>query len=167
MPPYTSKKVRLLIDDGTTHTIETVELIDLEVSREGGVESKYGKDFVDGQYKPRNRHKIGMKRTRFTLRKWYKADTSNTDLLYTLFDNDTEFILEEYIPNIVTGVKGLQLRDCIIYHHIVITGSSNDIIGEEVTGEGIRSEKKYDYYGFEIIDDDIKEFEDGYERVLI
>jgi hypothetical protein len=119
--------------------VDTVELVTLETSHMGGVESKYGQDY-DYQYKPRNRHAIGMKRCRFTIRKWYKADSSNTDLFYTLFDNDTEFTLKEYLTGI-TGFAGLEITECEIYRYTPTTGAANDIIQEEIAGEGILYEK--------------------------
>ena len=115
-------------------TVDTVELVTLEVLHTGGVESKYGQDY-DYQYKPRNRHAIGMKRCRFTIRKWYKADSSNTDLFYTLFDNDTEFTLKEYLAGL-TGFAGLTITGCEIYNYTPTTGAANDIIQEEIIGEG-------------------------------
>ena len=115
-------------------TVDTVELVTLEVLHTGGVESKYGQDY-DYQFKPRNRHAIGMKRCRFTIRKWYKADSSNTDLFYTLFDNDTEFTLKEYLAGL-TGFAGLTITGCEIYNYTPTTGAANDIIQEEIIGEG-------------------------------
>jgi len=129
--PYKSKTMRLEVNGVT---VDTVELVTLEVLHTGGVESKYGQDY-DYQFKPRNRHAIGMKRCRFTIRKWYKADSSNTDLFYTLFDNDTEFTLKEYLTG-VTGFAGLEISECEIYTYTPTTGSANDIIQEEIIGEG-------------------------------
>jgi len=129
--PYKSKTMRLEVNGVT---VDTVELVTLEVLHTGGVESKYGQDY-DYQYKPRNRHAIGMKRCRFTIRKWYKADSSNTDLFYTLFDNDTEFTLKEYLAGL-TGFAGLTITGCEIYNYTPTTGAANDIIQEEIIGEG-------------------------------
>jgi len=129
--PYKSKTMRLEVDGVI---VDTVELVTLETSHMGGVESKYGQDY-DYQFKPRNRHAIGMKRCRFTIRKWYKADGSNTDLFYTLFDNDTVFTLKEYVTGIA-GFSGLIITGCEIYTYTPTTGAANDIIQEEISGEG-------------------------------
>jgi hypothetical protein len=130
--PYKTKIMRLEVDGVT---VDTVELATLEVAHSGNVESKYGQDY-DYQFKPRNRHAIGMKRCRFTIRKWYKADGSNTDLFYTLFDNDTVFTLKEYLVG-PTGFVGLEISECEIYTYTPTTGAANDIIQEEIVGEGL------------------------------
>jgi len=141
LPPYKSKYMRVTINDGTDHTIGCVNLTNLECSHAGGVESKYGQD-VGAPIKPWNRHSIGMERCRFTVQRWYKADTEgDTNLLYDLHNNDTTFDLSEFL-NCITGFAGLKLVDCQSYQYRALTDSANDIIGEEVVGEGIVCEEE-------------------------
>lgn len=94
--PITSKKMRVkIIVNGNEYILGVVQLVDVEAYRQGGVEKKYGKQ-ASGQ--PANRHRIGMKRVRFVIRRMFKADeTSKHDLLYDLHNNDTYFDLEEYV----------------------------------------------------------------------
>lgn len=132
--PQKTKKVRVEVN-GTT--LDVVELVNLEALHEGNVESKYGKDWSGTQYKPRNRHKIGMKRSRFTIRRWFKAGQADTDLLYNLFENDTVFVLKEWLNDGVPGYSGLELDDCEGYGYSAETGGANDIIIEELRGEGL------------------------------
>jgi len=97
--PLTSKKMRLkIISEGVEYILGVVELVDLEVFRHGGVERKYG--YQDNVYlgtTPSNRHRIGMKRCRFRIRRWFKADEANTKLLFDLHNYDIMFDLEEYV----------------------------------------------------------------------
>jgi hypothetical protein len=136
--------MRVTINDGTDHTIGCVNLTNLECSHAGGVESKYGQD-VGAPIKPWNRHSIGMERCRFTVQRWYKADTEgDTNLLYDLHNNDTTFDLSEFL-NCITGFAGLKLVDCQSYQYRALTDSANDIIGEEIVGEGIVCEEYNPY----------------------
>jgi hypothetical protein len=131
--PYKSKTMRIVVNGVT---IDTCELANLEILHIGNVESKYGQD-ASTPIKPWNRHAVGMKKCRFTIRKWYKADNSNTDLFYTLFDNDTEFTLTECLVN-VSG-STITIYECEIYTFTPITGTANDITQEEITGYGLIS----------------------------
>jgi len=100
----------------SVHVLGLVDLANIELLRRGNVEAKYGFS---------NRHKIGMKLARFTIQRWYKTDTGQTSLLYDLYENSTEFRLEE-----------------IIYNYRMITGAANDIVGERATGEAELWESK-------------------------
>jgi hypothetical protein len=104
--------MRVIINDGADHIIGCVNLTNLECSHVGGVESKYGQD-SGTPIKPWNRHAVGMERCKFTIQRWFKADTDgDTDLLYDLHNNDTTFDLTEYLTCITTGFAGLKLTDC-------------------------------------------------------
>jgi len=105
-----------------------VELANLEIRREGGVEHYYHN--IDG-------HVIGMRRAQFTIRRWFKADDEQTSLLYALYDTKTEFRLEEYLNISATGTEflGLTLDNCTIYNWRLVTGTANDIVSEQATGE--------------------------------
>ena len=128
--------MRIIINDGTDHTVGCVNLTNLECSHAGGVESKYGQD-VGAPIKPWNRHSIGMERCRFTVQRWYKADTDgDTNLLYDLHNNDTVFDLSESLSCII-GFSGLKLVGCQSYQYHALTDSANDVAGEEIIGEGM------------------------------
>jgi hypothetical protein len=131
--PSLSKRMRVIINDGVSdYILGVVELVDMEIFRQGGVESKYGKVGT----KTPNRHAVGMKRARFTVRRWYHTDSGKEDLLYDLHDNDTEFTLSEFVNN-KTGFVGIKILNCIIYSYKTLTGGANDIVGEEIIGEGL------------------------------
>lgn len=136
--PKITKKMRLIID-GTT--VDVVELVNLEVFHEGNVESKYGQTDNGSQYIPWNRHKIGIQKVRFTIRRWFKAGLADTDLLYDLHENDTEFTLTEYINDIWGAFAGLKISNCVSYGYTAETGTANDIIIEEIRGEGLSYEE--------------------------
>jgi len=131
--PHMTKKMRLDVN-GTI--LDFVELVNIEVGHEGGVESKYGQTWTGTQYKPWNRHKVGMHRVRFTIRRWYKAGVSD-DILYDLYDNDTEFTLKEYLNDITGEMNGVEIYQCQIYRYTPETGTPNDIVIEEANGEGL------------------------------
>lgn len=141
--PYTGKKMRIKITaNGTTYTLGVVELVDLEILRQGGVESKYGfQGNVDLGTTPSNRHRVGMKRARFRVRRWFKADDANTDLLFDIHNLDTFFDLEEYLNVDFDGkLTGIKLNGCESYTYKTITGEANDIVGEEIIGEAAMTE---------------------------
>lgn len=125
-----------IVYGGTTHTLGVVELADIEVLKKSMLESKYGfQDNVDLVTTPANRHRIGMKHCRFRVRRWFNAD-ANTDLLFDLHNLDVLFNLKEFITE-ETGFVGLKIFNCISYDYKEITGTANDIVGEEIIGEGI------------------------------
>jgi len=134
--PSTSKKMRVQIIDGATYTLGVVELVNIEILKTGGIERKYG--YQDNIYveTPSNRHRVGMKRARFQIRRWFKADNANTRLLFDLHNLDTEFDLREYLTE-DTGFVGIKIFNCISYFFKEVTGSANDILGEEIVGEGL------------------------------
>lgn len=135
--PKITKKMRLIID---STTVDVVELVNLEVFHEGNVESKYGQTDNGSQYIPWNRHKIGIQKVRFTIRRWFKAGNADTDLLYDLHNADTEFTLIEYLNDVYGEFAGLQINNCISYGYSADTGTANDIIIEEIRGEGLTYE---------------------------
>lgn len=131
------------------HVLGVVDLANIQLIKSGNVEAKYGLS---------NRHKIGMKLARFTIQRWYKTDTGQTSLLYDLYENSTEFRLEEYLntggasPTFPFGFpiawgaenRGLTLDNCLIYNYRLVTGAANDIVGERATGEAeLWSKKTY------------------------
>jgi len=131
--PKLAKKVRIEI--GTT-TLDVVELVNLEASHEGGIESKYGQTVSGARVTPWNRHKIGMQKVLFTIRRMYKTGVSD-NLLYDLHQNDTIFNLKEYVKDIYGEFCGLEIINCASYRYNSVTGTPNDIVIEEVQGEGL------------------------------
>jgi len=117
---------------GTTYTLGVVEGMDIELIREGGVTPHY--DSETGQ------HAIGTQRATFRVRRWFKADDENTDLIYDLFNDKTHFDLYGTLYPDGTLLAGSQigLSDCVIYSYAPRTGSANDIVAEEGRGEATR-----------------------------
>lgn len=151
--PVTAKQMRLSLSaNGSVYTVAVVEMIGIELLREGGVEHRYGLRGTE----PDDRHKVGQKRAKFTLRRWFKSDPNQGNLFYNIHNNDLPFTLREYIKN-SSDFAGLSIGECSSYDYREITGTANDIVGEEISGEGtiwdkIISEKwhgpryPYEYY---------------------
>lgn len=129
--PVTAKQMRLSISaNGLVYTLAAVEMVDFQILREGGVEHRYGLRGIQSD----NRHKVGMKRAKFTIRRFFKTDPNQGKVFYDLHDNDTEFILKEYVKD-SDGFIGLRLNGCMSYNYRLVTGTANDIVGEEISGE--------------------------------
>lgn len=133
--PYVGKKLRVTIKSGAdTYILGVVEMMELEVLRDGKVEHYYHDN---------RKHSVGMKRVRFRVRRWFKSDQSDrTNLLYNLHLNNTTFDLSEFLKDITGTFVGLTLNDCVIYRYAEVTGSANDVVAEEASGEALVWEKK-------------------------
>jgi len=59
---------------------------------------------------------------------------SDTDLLFDLFDQKTQFTLTSELDNVAT--TALMISGCKANSWKLITGDANAIIGEEISGEG-------------------------------
>jgi len=55
---------------------------------------------------------------------------------------DTRVCYFETSETISGSIIGIKIKDCQIYSYLTITGSANDILGEEIVGEGLYWEKK-------------------------
>jgi hypothetical protein len=108
------------------NTVGVVEGMDMELQWNGGIEHFYGS--LTG------RHAIGGKKGTYSLRRWFMADT-DSDLLFDLFDGKIPFSLSGEIDGLSNSQ--LSLSNCIAYRYKPRTGSANDIIGEEVSGEAV------------------------------
>ena len=133
--PYKAKNMRIYVVHGigveeTTYTLGVVEGLVRELIKEGGVVPHY--DSETGE------HAIGTRHATFSITRWFKANTGQTDLLYDLHRNEIHFNLEgEIIPESgvpVTGSK-ITLSDCVIYTYSPRSGGANDILAEEARGE--------------------------------
>jgi len=119
--PYTCSTLLVKIDNAT---VGVVVGLDIELSKEGGVQHYYGT--TEGK------HVRGGKRGTFRIQRWYQADT-DTDLLYDLFNLDTEFRLSGEIDSVANSM--LYLDSCMGYRYRLITGDANTVVAEELTGE--------------------------------
>lgn len=130
--PYKAKRLRVTV---AGVTVGVVEGLSIELIKEGGVEFYY--DSETGM------HAKGTRHATFSIRRWFKTDT-DTDLLYDLFNDDIPFTLTGQI----TGVTGstITLSDCEIYRYRLVTGTANDIVAEEASGEAV------DWAGTDITD---------------
>ena len=113
----------LRIKIGNT-TIGVVESAGIELGYEGGCEPTYDSDSPS--------HAIGTKKATFNLRRWFGVD-SDPDLLFDLFNGKLAFSLSSEVKN--TNDTKLTLSNCKIYRWRYVMGSSNDIVGEEASGE--------------------------------
>ena len=122
--PYKGKDLVIKIDG---NTLAVVEAIDIGLEREGGIVGVFGS--ATGY------HAKGMKRATFTVRRWVATDT-DTDLLYDLYDLDLPFELSEEVSG-VSNTK-LSISNCEAYRYRYVTGGVNEIIAEEISGEGVQ-----------------------------
>jgi hypothetical protein len=130
--PVTAKQMRLSLSaNGSVYTVAVVEMTNIELLREGGVEYKYGLRGTE----PDDRHKVGQKHAKFTLRRWFKTDPNQGKLFYDIHNDDLLFTLREYVKD-SSGFVGLSIGECASYDYREITGTANDIVGEEISGEG-------------------------------
>lgn len=130
--PYRCVNMVITVTVGSTeYTIGVVEGLDIDLSYIGGTEPIYGSR--------KRRHSAGSKMASFTLTRWYYADTGQEDLLFNLFDNETEFALtgslldanDSPVSNTTVTITG-----CRLYRWRPRTGGADDIIGEEASGQG-------------------------------
>lgn len=139
--PYKCKRMRvtvkphtILCNDPPTlpagmgqddYILGVVEGMDIELIKEGGIVPHYDSE--------QGKHAIGTRHATIRLRRWFKTDQGQTDLIFDLFNNDVLFALTGEI----TGVSGssLTLSGCMIYSYRPVTGGANDIVSEEGRGE--------------------------------
>ena len=121
---YSCTKMLVKVDG---NTLGVVTGLDIELTKEGGVEPVFGTDI--------GVHRRAGRKATFRIQRLFKADT-DTDLLFDLFDLELPFSLSGEID----GVAGstLNLSDCGIYRFRLITGDANSAIGEEASGEALR-----------------------------
>lgn len=121
--PFKAKRLRVTVA-GTI--VGVVEGLSIELIKEGGIEFHY-----DGET---GHHAKGTRHATFSVRRWFMTDT-DTDLLYDLFNDDIPFTLSGQL----TGVTGstVNLSDCEIYRYRLVTGTANDIVAEEASGEAV------------------------------
>lgn len=126
--PYKCKRMRVKVTEAT-HGVEVclgvVEGMDIELIREGGVVPHYDSETP--------KHAVGTRHATFRLRRWFKTDYQHTDLLFDLFDNETQFWLSGELSNISGST--IMLSGCLIYSYRPVTGGANDIVSEEARGE--------------------------------
>lgn len=124
--PYTCNSMTVKVQGAgdTEKTLGVVVGLDIELSKEGGVQHRYGS--VTGK------HVRGGEKATFRAQRWYMSD-ADTDLLFDLFNDDIEFSLTGEIA----GHAGseLYLNSCMGYRYRLITGDANSVVGEEVSGE--------------------------------
>lgn len=130
--PYKAKRMRLSVKvNGNTYILGVVEATDIELIKEGGVAFHY-----DGET---GCHSVGTRHATFRLRRWFKTDCDQTDLLFDLMHNEIHFNLEGEISDLAGSMIGLS--NCLCYNYKPVTGGANDIVSEEVSGEAL------DWYG--------------------
>lgn len=126
--PYKCKRMRVTItQDGTSYVLGVVEGFEMELIKEGGVAPHY--DSETGL------HAIGTRHATFRVRRWFKTDSANTDLIYDLFNDETCFHLSGRITDVAGST--ITLSNCIIYSYSPRTGGANDIVAEEGRGESL------------------------------
>lgn len=126
--PYKCKRMRVKVKNAITgieYCLGVVEGMDLELIREGGVVPHYDSET--------GKHAVGTRHATFRLRRWFKTDSGQTDLLFDLFDDETEFWLSGELSNIAGSI--IILSGCMAYSYRPVTGGANDIVSEECRGE--------------------------------
>lgn len=126
--PFKCKRMRVsALQAGLGYILGVVEGFEIELLKEGGVVPHFDSET--------GKHAVGTRHATFRLRRWFKTDTGQTDLLYDLFTNEIHFNLTGEI----TGVSGsaITLSDCLIYNYGPKTGTANDIVSEEARGEAL------------------------------
>lgn len=121
--PFKAKRLRVTV---ATSIVGVVEGLSVELIKEGGIEFFYDSET--------GKHARGTRHATFSIRRWYMTDT-DTDLIFDLFNDDIPFTLSGQI----TGVTGstVNLSDCMIYRYRLVTGTANDIVAEEASGEAV------------------------------
>jgi len=128
--PFKAKRLRVTV---AGVTVGVVEGLSIELIKEGGVEFYY--DSGTGK------HAKGTRHATFSIRRWFKTDAALTHaLLYDLFNDDIPFSLQGQLVGstgaLVTG-SIVHLSDCEIYRFRLVTGTANDIVAEEASGEAV------------------------------
>ena len=124
-----------IVSGVTTYTVGVVEGVDIDMTYAGGAEPTYGTRI--------RKHSAGSKQVKFSLSRWYYADSGQEDLLLDLFDAETSFSLVGYlvdmngteIKNDGTSATKITLTGCRLYRWRPKTGGADDIVGEEASGE--------------------------------
>lgn len=118
--------------DSTPYTVGVVDGVDISLSYEGGAEPYYGSRI--------RKHSAGTKKASVSLTRWFYSDTGQEDLLLNLFKNEVEFSLEGSLSdnsgNSITGTS-IKVNNVMLYEWKPKTGSADDLIGEEASGEGL------------------------------
>lgn len=111
----------------TSYILGVVEGLDIELIKEGGIVPHYDSET--------GKHAIGTKHAVIRIRRWFKADKGNTDLIFAMFHNEVMFNLTGEL----TSIQGstISLSGCLIYTYRPVTGGANDIVSEEGRGECI------------------------------
>ena len=127
--PFKCKRMRVTIldDCGNSFTLGVVEGMDIELTKEGGVTPHYDSET--------GKHAVGTRHATFRLRRWFKTDSGQTDLLFDLFDGEVHFNLSGEISN--RAGSRITLSDCVAYSYSPVTGGANDIVSEEIRGEAL------------------------------
>jgi len=122
--PFKAK--RMTINIAGAGTVGVVEGLAIELIKEGGIEFYYGSET--------GKHAKGTRHATFSIRRWFMTDT-DTDLLYDLFNDDIPFTLTGALIGVANST--VSLSDCEIYRYRLVTGTANDIVAEEASGEAV------------------------------
>jgi hypothetical protein len=118
--------------NGLNYICDVVTAFDCDFSYEGGSEPVYG------QRSPK--HSAGSKAIKFALTRMFYADSGNESLFLDLFTGEDEFTLTtNLIDKSGVDIAGtaVQLIDCRVYNYKPIMGNANDVLGEQISGEGL------------------------------
>jgi hypothetical protein len=107
-------------------TVGVVTGLDIALQREGGTVVHYYGSYTGDIAQ-------GGNRATFRVQRWFMSDT-DTDLLFDLFDQKTQFSLTSDLNAVATS--SLVISGCYANSWKLITGDANSIIGEEISGEG-------------------------------
>ena len=125
--------LRITSVNGYTYTLGVVEGSDIQM---GYANSKL-EPIVGSRMQQQS---TGIYQVTFTITRWYFADDTQRDLLLNLFSSQTSFSLEGQLydntGSIVADGNKIQISGCKITKYRPVTGSANDIIGEEASGVG-------------------------------
>jgi len=153
--PYKAKRMRVTViphgeyctepptmptgwTQGNSYILGVVEGMDIELIKEGGIVPHYDSE--------QGKHAIGTRHATIRIRRWFKADKRQTDLIFDLFNNEVIFNLTGELTNVQGST--LTLSGCLIYTYRPVTGGANDIVSEEGRGECV------DWDGTGIFDED-------------
>lgn len=118
----------------------TVAGVVLDVIAEVNVEISLESSAVEKSYDAETgKQAYGTKNCSFTVRRWLKAGSpATTGLLFSLFDNDTEFTLMEEptsVP-IASADPIMVLKECEIYRWSPLSDKSGSVVAEGAQGFG-------------------------------
>lgn len=132
MLPYKSKRVLIKVGD---EKVGVVEGFFTEFIKLGGVEPNYKSDV--------GRHVRGGISIPFNLRRWMYIDPNKKRLLFDLWKNKTPFTLHFGLHDggyeDFDNDSEFSVSNCVAYRWRPITGAADDIVAEEIVGEGINS----------------------------